>query len=113
MSEQYHLQQQQQLQQPQLQQQQQLQQPRQLPNWPPLAPLQPAGQQRQTSSVTDPTSSDAAPSTSQQSSAALKVAKTCDRCRQRKIKCSGDRPTCTTCAKFDALCAYSHIAPRR
>ncbi|KAI8867549.1 hypothetical protein GQ42DRAFT_126563, partial [Ramicandelaber brevisporus] len=52
-------------------------------------------------------------SSSASSSGPLKIAKSCDRCRRRKIKCSGDKPSCTNCIKFGALCAYSPVAPRR
>lgn len=31
-------------------------------------------------------------------------------CRQRKIKCSNDRPKCTSCAASDAVCVYDDAA---
>lgn len=38
----------------------------------------------------------------------------CSNCRSRKIKCSGDRPTCKTCAKNNQQCDYPlHISRKR
>jgi hypothetical protein len=38
----------------------------------------------------------------------------CSNCRSRKIKCSGDRPTCKTCAKNNQDCDYPlHISRKR
>ncbi|ORX71262.1 hypothetical protein DL89DRAFT_122630 [Linderina pennispora] len=30
----------------------------------------------------------------------------CERCRQKKRKCSGDKPACTWCRKHNAICEY-------
>ncbi|WVW83580.1 hypothetical protein I302_105601 [Kwoniella bestiolae CBS 10118] len=37
----------------------------------------------------------------------------CVACRTRKIKCSGDRPVCTTCAKTNQTCIYTPHAKRK
>ncbi|CCK68627.1 Sip4p KNAG_0B01840 [Huiozyma naganishii CBS 8797] len=37
----------------------------------------------------------------------------CDRCRLKKIKCDGLKPTCTNCAKINFLCKTSHKLSRR
>jgi hypothetical protein len=38
----------------------------------------------------------------------------CSNCRSRKIKCSGDRPVCKTCAKNNQDCDYPlHISRKR
>jgi len=38
----------------------------------------------------------------------------CSNCRSRKIKCSGDRPICKTCAKNNQECDYPlHISRKR
>lgn len=38
----------------------------------------------------------------------------CSNCRSRKIKCSGDRPTCKTCAKNNQQCDYPlHVSRKR
>jgi hypothetical protein len=38
----------------------------------------------------------------------------CSNCRTRKIRCSGDRPVCKTCAKNDQECDYPiHISRKR
>ncbi|KAI0036460.1 hypothetical protein K488DRAFT_82078 [Vararia minispora EC-137] len=41
-----------------------------------------------------------------------KVEIACYFCRQRKLKCSGDRPTCKTCSRQKKRCEYAQ-APRR
>ncbi|KAF3925687.1 hypothetical protein AA313_de0200471 [Arthrobotrys entomopaga] len=35
------------------------------------------------------------------------VAKACDLCRQRKIKCSGETPTCSRCQQLEKECIYT------
>ncbi|OLY80862.1 Protein SIP4 [Smittium mucronatum] len=37
----------------------------------------------------------------------------CDRCRQRKVKCDGIKPSCSRCAKSEAGCHYSPIVEKR
>ena len=36
-----------------------------------------------------------------------RVAHACEPCRQRKSKCSGDRPVCKHCADFKISCVYA------
>ncbi|KAI0042372.1 hypothetical protein FA95DRAFT_1564382 [Auriscalpium vulgare] len=40
----------------------------------------------------------------------LRTAQACEKCRTRKAKCSGDRPTCQRCLTRDLVCTY---APER
>ncbi|KAJ6199975.1 hypothetical protein J3E72DRAFT_307672 [Bipolaris maydis] len=40
-----------------------------------------------------------------------RVSQACNRCRRRKLKCSGTRPRCTNCTKYNEDCIY-HL-PRR
>ncbi|ENH98549.1 hypothetical protein COCC4DRAFT_182619, partial [Bipolaris maydis ATCC 48331] len=35
-----------------------------------------------------------------------KVDKACNRCRKRKMRCSGTRPRCINCTKYDEDCIY-------
>ncbi|KAL4912810.1 hypothetical protein BDW62DRAFT_193721 [Aspergillus aurantiobrunneus] len=35
------------------------------------------------------------------------TSRACEQCRQRKTKCSGDRPTCKSCVTNQAPCAYT------
>ncbi|OXH32873.1 hypothetical protein J008_03143 [Cryptococcus neoformans] len=37
----------------------------------------------------------------------------CNACRARKIKCSGDKPICTTCAKGSVRCEYPIVRKRK
>ncbi|KJE00782.1 hypothetical protein I311_05579 [Cryptococcus gattii NT-10] len=37
----------------------------------------------------------------------------CSACRARKIKCSGDKPICTTCAKGSVQCEYPIVRKRK
>ncbi|KAI8325795.1 hypothetical protein GQ54DRAFT_254030, partial [Martensiomyces pterosporus] len=35
-------------------------------------------------------------------------------CRRRKIRCSGEKPTCSSCIRYQEMCHYSPLAtPRR
>jgi hypothetical protein len=36
-----------------------------------------------------------------------RVSHACEPCRQRKTKCSGERPTCTRCKDIDVVCFYA------
>ncbi|KAJ1725504.1 hypothetical protein LPJ53_000319 [Coemansia erecta] len=49
-------------------------------------------------------------STQMQLSAAIPLLKSCESCRQRKIKCSGDKPTCAHCARRHQPCIYRRSA---
>ncbi|XP_014553190.1 hypothetical protein COCVIDRAFT_40753 [Bipolaris victoriae FI3] len=40
-----------------------------------------------------------------------RVDKACNRCRKRKMKCSGTRPRCINCTKYDEDCIY-HLSRR-
>ncbi|KAJ2708034.1 hypothetical protein FB645_000143 [Coemansia sp. IMI 203386] len=42
--------------------------------------------------------------------AVIPLLKSCESCRQRKIKCSGDKPTCTHCARRHQPCIYRRSA---
>ncbi|KAJ2723622.1 hypothetical protein GGI07_002504 [Coemansia sp. Benny D115] len=42
--------------------------------------------------------------------AAIPLLKSCESCRQRKIKCSGDKPTCAHCARRHQPCIYRRSA---
>ncbi|KAJ2703450.1 hypothetical protein FB645_003890 [Coemansia sp. IMI 203386] len=37
----------------------------------------------------------------------------CDNCRRKKIRCNGDKPECSNCAKSKAACHYSPVGPRK
>ncbi|KAJ2084398.1 hypothetical protein H4R24_000028 [Coemansia sp. RSA 988] len=41
---------------------------------------------------------------------AIPLLKSCESCRQRKIKCSGDKPTCAHCARRNQPCIYRRSA---
>ncbi|KAJ2843086.1 hypothetical protein J3B02_005380, partial [Coemansia erecta] len=46
--------------------------------------------------------------------APVKLLQSCDSCRRRKIRCSGEKPTCSACIRYQELCHYSPLAtPRR
>ncbi|KIV97697.1 hypothetical protein PV10_01410 [Exophiala mesophila] len=47
------------------------------------------------------------------SSAASRIAQACDRCRSKKIRCDGIRPTCTQCANVGFECKTSDKLSRR
>ncbi|KAJ2451555.1 hypothetical protein EV183_003540 [Coemansia sp. RSA 2336] len=40
----------------------------------------------------------------------IPLLKSCESCRQRKIKCSGDKPTCAHCARRNQPCIYRRSA---
>ncbi|KAJ2746590.1 hypothetical protein GGI20_001239 [Coemansia sp. BCRC 34301] len=42
--------------------------------------------------------------------ASIPLLKSCESCRQRKIKCSGDKPICTHCARRNQPCIYRRSA---
>ncbi len=46
-------------------------------------------------------------------SAQSRIAQACDRCRSKKIKCDGVRPTCTQCANVGFECRTSDKLSRR
>ncbi|KAJ2079818.1 hypothetical protein H4R24_003518 [Coemansia sp. RSA 988] len=37
----------------------------------------------------------------------------CDKCRQKKIRCNGARPACASCQRCGAVCHYSPVGPRK
>ncbi|KAJ2690378.1 hypothetical protein IWW39_000777 [Coemansia spiralis] len=44
----------------------------------------------------------------------VRLLQSCDSCRRRKIRCSGEKPTCSSCVRYQELCHYSPLAtPRR
>ncbi|KAJ1728979.1 hypothetical protein LPJ61_003747, partial [Coemansia biformis] len=44
----------------------------------------------------------------------VKLLQSCDSCRRRKIRCSGEKPTCSSCIRYQEHCHYSPLAtPRR
>ncbi|KAJ2635452.1 hypothetical protein GGF40_003607 [Coemansia sp. RSA 1286] len=44
----------------------------------------------------------------------VKLLQSCDSCRRRKIRCSGEKPTCSACIRYQEICHYSPLAtPRR
>ncbi|KAJ2520879.1 hypothetical protein GGI11_002174 [Coemansia sp. RSA 2049] len=44
----------------------------------------------------------------------IKFLQSCDSCRRRKIRCSGEKPVCSSCIRYQELCHYSPLAtPRR
>ncbi|KAJ1846896.1 hypothetical protein LPJ73_004400, partial [Coemansia sp. RSA 2703] len=46
--------------------------------------------------------------------APVKLLQSCDSCRRRKIRCSGEKPTCSACVRYQETCHYSPLAtPRR
>lgn len=47
------------------------------------------------------------------SSASSRIAQACDRCRSKKIRCDGVRPTCTQCANVGFECKTSDKLSRR
>lgn len=42
-----------------------------------------------------------------------RVSQACSRCRSRKDKCDGQRPTCSTCAAADEVCTYDPATKKR
>lgn len=46
-------------------------------------------------------------------SAQSRIAQACDRCRSKKIRCDGTRPTCTQCANVGFECRTSDKLSRR
>ncbi|KAJ2158190.1 hypothetical protein GGF46_003963 [Coemansia sp. RSA 552] len=44
----------------------------------------------------------------------VKLLQSCDSCRRRKIRCSGEKPVCSSCIRYQENCHYSPLAtPRR
>ncbi|KAJ1795807.1 hypothetical protein LPJ59_004134, partial [Coemansia sp. RSA 2399] len=44
----------------------------------------------------------------------VKLLQSCDSCRRRKIRCSGEKPVCSACVRYQEMCHYSPLAtPRR
>ncbi|KAJ2213126.1 hypothetical protein EV179_004096 [Coemansia sp. RSA 487] len=44
----------------------------------------------------------------------VKLLQSCDSCRRRKIRCSGEKPVCSSCMRYQEICHYSPLAtPRR
>ncbi|KAJ1934465.1 hypothetical protein EC988_008804, partial [Linderina pennispora] len=44
----------------------------------------------------------------------VKLLQSCDSCRRRKIRCSGEKPMCSSCIRYQEVCHYSPLAtPRR
>ncbi|KAJ2498788.1 hypothetical protein IWW47_003436, partial [Coemansia sp. RSA 2052] len=44
----------------------------------------------------------------------VRLLQSCDSCRRRKIRCSGEKPTCSSCVRYQEICHYSPLAtPRR
>ncbi|PIA16374.1 hypothetical protein COEREDRAFT_42805, partial [Coemansia reversa NRRL 1564] len=37
----------------------------------------------------------------------------CDKCRQKKIRCNGAKPACSSCQRCSAVCHYSPVGPRK
>ncbi|KAF8623567.1 hypothetical protein AX15_006336 [Amanita polypyramis BW_CC] len=46
------------------------------------------------------------------SSSRQRTSQACDKCRERKTKCSGDRPVCKRCTARGLICTYSCREPR-
>ncbi|PWY92838.1 hypothetical protein BO70DRAFT_392218 [Aspergillus heteromorphus CBS 117.55] len=42
----------------------------------------------------------------------LRLAKACNTCRRKKVKCDGKRPVCSSCRAFDLECAYQDVVDR-
>jgi hypothetical protein len=47
------------------------------------------------------------------SSAQARIAQACDRCRSKKIRCDGIRPSCTQCVNVGFECKTSDKLSRR
>ncbi|CAG8446131.1 11125_t:CDS:2 [Funneliformis mosseae] len=45
-------------------------------------------------------------STETQPSKRRRLTQACDACRKKKVKCSGDKPTCNNCMRLGATCTY-------
>ncbi|KAJ2908554.1 hypothetical protein GGI21_002769, partial [Coemansia aciculifera] len=46
--------------------------------------------------------------------APVRLLQSCDSCRRRKIRCSGEKPTCSSCVRYQEVCHYSPLAtPKR
>ncbi|KAJ2004033.1 hypothetical protein GGI04_002747 [Coemansia thaxteri] len=46
--------------------------------------------------------------------APVRLLQSCDSCRRRKIRCTGDKPACSSCIRYQEVCHYSPLAtPRR
>ncbi|KAJ2346367.1 hypothetical protein GGF43_005003, partial [Coemansia sp. RSA 2618] len=44
----------------------------------------------------------------------VRLLQSCDSCRRRKIRCSGEKPLCSSCVRYQETCHYSPLAtPRR
>ncbi|KAL7797671.1 N-terminal binuclear Zn cluster-containing protein [Trichoderma ceciliae] len=42
-----------------------------------------------------------------------RIARACDQCRRKKIKCDGKLPACTHCANCNTECIFTHIEKKR
>lgn len=42
-----------------------------------------------------------------------RIARACDVCRRKKIKCDGKLPACTNCQNYKTECIFTHIEKKR
>lgn len=42
-----------------------------------------------------------------------RIAKACDVCRKKKIKCDGKQPKCTHCINYNTECIFTHVEKKR
>ncbi|KAG5989641.1 hypothetical protein E4U52_005393 [Claviceps spartinae] len=42
-----------------------------------------------------------------------RIAKACDMCRKKKIKCDGKLPSCTHCVNYKTDCVFTHVEKKR
>lgn len=42
-----------------------------------------------------------------------RIAKACDACRRKKIKCDGKQPCCSHCENYKTDCVYTHVEKKR
>lgn len=68
---------------------------------------------RSPSAEIDEPTSQRKPSGGQEHTKVKRATVACSACRARKIKCSGDKPICTTCAKGSVQCEYPIVRKRK
>ncbi|XAO26717.1 hypothetical protein I312_105557 [Cryptococcus bacillisporus CA1280] len=68
---------------------------------------------RSPSAEIDEPTSQRKPSGGQKHTQVKRATVACSACRARKIKCSGDKPICTTCAKGSVQCEYPVVRKRK
>ncbi|KAJ2788252.1 hypothetical protein GGI15_000057 [Coemansia interrupta] len=60
-----------------------------------------------------PATGSSSSSTAPQQQQGQRLMLSCDNCRRKKIRCTGDKPSCTSCRKATIFCHYSPVGPRK